>query len=149
MSVKIGLNAKLYRNTGNYDSPTWNEVKKVKDLTLTGEVNLSDVSSRASGGSREYAATLNDFGIDFGLVSDDVTEHVEDRDAIREAFFAKTAIELLALDGDIETAGSEGLRVTCICSQFTRNENLEEGIMYEVGFKPTPSDHTAAWYVVE
>ncbi len=34
MSVKLGLDAKLYRNTGTYDTPTWVEMTNVKDLTL-------------------------------------------------------------------------------------------------------------------
>jgi len=33
-SVVLGLNAKLYRNTGTQQSPTWTEIANVKDVTL-------------------------------------------------------------------------------------------------------------------
>ena len=33
MAIRLGLNAKLYRNTGSYASPTWNEIGNVKDVT--------------------------------------------------------------------------------------------------------------------
>jgi len=34
MSAKLGMEAKLYRNTGSYESPVWAEVENVKDLAL-------------------------------------------------------------------------------------------------------------------
>ncbi len=58
MSVKLGLDARLYRNTGTYASVTWNEVKNVKDLTLSLEAGEADVTTRGNGGWRATIATF-------------------------------------------------------------------------------------------
>ncbi len=55
MSVKLGLDAKLYRNTGNYASPNWQEMKNVKDLTLSVEAGEADATTRGNAG---WKATL-------------------------------------------------------------------------------------------
>ncbi len=34
MTIKLGMEAKLYRNTGTYAAPMWVEMINVKDLTL-------------------------------------------------------------------------------------------------------------------
>jgi len=37
MGARFGLDAKLYRNDGSYESPTWTEMKNVRDVTLNVE----------------------------------------------------------------------------------------------------------------
>ena len=67
--------------------------------------------------------------------------------AIQTAFFAKTAVEFLILDGDESTAGSQGLRATCMIKGFTRNETLGEALTVDVSIKPVKnSDAAPAWY---
>ena len=146
MATKLGLNAVLHRNTGTYGSPTWNTVDRIKDVTLTVEKNLADVSSRASSGWREYAATLKDATVEFMLIVTDTASDIEDFEAFRDAFMNNTSIECAVMDGPIATSGSQGLRATFACSQFTRNETLEEAITYNVQLKPTPADNAPAWY---
>ena len=90
MAVKLGLDAKLYRNTGTIPAPVWNEIHNVKDVTLN----------------------------------------------------------LEAGDGDIATAGSQGLRATCAVTNFSRNEALEEAITVSVTVKPTYSVTPPAWIIV-
>ncbi len=34
MSFKLGIDTKLYRNTGDYATPNWVELTNVRDLTL-------------------------------------------------------------------------------------------------------------------
>jgi len=55
MALRLGLDARLYRNTGSYASPTWNFVQNVKDLTLNLEVGEADVSTRGTGGLASYS----------------------------------------------------------------------------------------------
>ena len=62
--VRLGLKAKLYRNTGSYGSPTWNEVKNVKDVTLTIEKGEADVSTRGNDGWRALIGTLKSASIE-------------------------------------------------------------------------------------
>jgi hypothetical protein len=46
MAVRLGLGAKLYRNTGTFAAPVWNEVKNVKAVNLNLEAIEADVTTR-------------------------------------------------------------------------------------------------------
>lgn len=63
----------------------------------------------------------------------------DDFAAIRDAFLNRTGIEFAVMDGDIATAGSQGLRALCAVTNFSRNEALEEAITVSVTVKPTYS----------
>ncbi len=145
MSAKLGMEAKLYRNTGSYESPVWAEVENVKDLALNLEAGEADVTTRANDGWRATIATLKDASVEFGMVWD-----TEDADfsAIQDAYFDGTSIEFAVMDGDIETEGSEGLRATMAVTGFSRDEPLEEAITVTVTIKPTYADNPPEWYVV-
>jgi len=142
MSVKLGLDAKLYRNTGSYATPIWNEVKVVKDVTLNLEAGEADVTSRGNGDWRAIIATLKDASLEFEMVWDTADE---DFTAIRTAFFAKSALEFAVMDGPIATAGSEGLRASMAIINFRRSEPLEEAIKVSVTAKPTYADNPPEW----
>lgn len=146
MAVVLGMNAKMYRNTGTYASPTWSEIDSVKDVTLSLETGEADVTTRAAGGWRESIATLRDASLEFEMVYDSAGTHFA---AIKTAFTAGTNIEFLVLDGDNATSGSQGLRAEMSIMSFSRNEALEEALSVSVSAKPTkPSTGGAApaWY---
>jgi hypothetical protein len=145
MAVKLGLDARLYRNTGTYASPTWNEIKNVKDVTLSLETSEADVTTRGNSGWRATVATLKDGSIEFEMVWDTADD---DFAAIRDAFLNRAAIEFAVMDGDITVSGSQGLRATCVVTNFTRNEALEEAITVSVTVKPTYSVNPPSWVVV-
>ncbi len=145
MAVKLGLDAKLYRNTGTFASPVWNEIKHVKDVTLNLEAGEADVTTRGHAGWRATVATLKDGSIEFEMVWDSADD---DFGAIRDAFLNRGAIEFAVLDGDITAAGSQGLRATCMVTSFSRNEALEEAITVSVTVKPTFSLNPPTWIVV-
>lgn len=145
MSVKLGLDAKLYRNTGTFGSPTWNEIKNVKDVTLNLEAGEADVTTRGNNGWRATVATLKDGSIEFEMVWDSADD---DFASIRDAFLNKTSIELAVMDGDVAVAGSQGLRATCMITNFSRNEALEEAITVSVTAKPTYSANPPSWLTV-
>lgn|SRR5262245_16437186 len=144
MSVKLGLDAKLYRNTGSFASPTWNEVINVKDLTLNLEAGEADVTTRGNNGWRATVATLKDGSIEFEMVWD-----TEDLDfaAIRDTFLNRASMEFAVMDGGIAVSGSQGLRATCMVTNFSRNESLEEAITVSVTVKPTYSVNAPVWMV--
>ncbi|MCC7085615.1 MAG: hypothetical protein IT427_11490 [Pirellulales bacterium] len=123
MPNRLGLEAKLYRNTGTYASPTWVEVTNVKDLTLSLEKGEADVTTRANSGWRATIGTLKDASIEFQMVWDTADANFT---AIQEAFFDNTQIEFAVMDGGIAASGSQGLRATFDVLSFTRNEALEE-----------------------
>ena len=118
MSVKLGLDARLYRNTGAYSSVTWNEVKNVKDLTLSLEAGEADVTTRGNGGWRATIATLKDGSLEFEMVWDTADD---DFTAIRTAFLTNGSVEFAVLDGPVSTSGSQGLRAAMAITNFSRS----------------------------
>ena len=136
------MDAKLYRNTGTYASPTWEEIGNVKDVTLNLEKGEADVTTRANNGSRATVGTLKDASIEFQMVWDTLDSGF---DAIRQAFFNNASIEFAVMDGAITDPDSEGLRATFYIFNFTRNEALEEAIMVDVSIKPTYSENAPEW----
>lgn len=146
MAHVLSENAKFYRNSGSYASPTWDLIPGVKDLTLNLDKDETDVTTRGSGGFKEFVDGLIDASIDFSMLYDTADT---DFTAIRTAFFAKTPIEFLILDGLVATNGSQGLRVTCMIKSFTRNETLGEALMVDVTIRPVKNANAApAWYTV-
>jgi len=144
MAHVLSENAKFYRNSGSYGSPTWDLISNVKDLTLNLDKDETDVTTRASGGFKEFVDGLIDASIEFSMLWDTTDT---DFTAIRTAFFAKTSIEFLILDGLVATAGSQGLRVTAMIKSFTRNETLGEALMVDVTIRPVKNANAApAWY---
>ena len=142
MGVKLGMDAKLYRNTGSYASPVWNEVKNVKDVTLNLEAGEADVTTRGNAGWRANIATLKDASLEFEMVWDTADD---DFTAIRTAFLTNAAIEFAVLDGPVATSGSQGLRATMSITNFSRSEALEEAITVSVTAKVTYSATAPSW----
>ena len=142
MGVKLGMDAKLYRNTGSYGSPVWNEVKNVKDVTLNLEAGEADVTTRGNGGWRANIATLKDASLEFEMVWDTADD---DFTAIRTAFLTNAAIEFAVLDGPVATSGSQGLRASMAITNFSRAEPLEEAIKVSVTAKPTYATNPPEW----
>jgi len=144
MAVKLGLDAKLYRNTGTFASPAWNEITNVKDVTLNLEAGEADVTTRGNAGWRATVATLKDGSIEFEMVWDTADD---DFAAIRDTFLNRAGVEFAVMDGDITLTGSQGLQATCIVTNFSRNESLEEAFPLSVTVKPTFSVNPPSWVV--
>jgi len=140
MAFKLGLSAKLYRDTGS----AWDEVTNVKDLSLTLEKGEADVSTRGNNGWKASIAALKDAAVEFNMVYD-----LADTDltAIRDSFLNNTAVRFLVLDGalDVAAAGSQGLKASFMVTSFKLPQNLEEAQMVEVVMKPTYSTTAPTW----
>lgn len=145
MGVKLGMEAKLFRNSGSYASPTWAEMDNVKDLTLNLEAGEADVTTRGNNGWRATVASLKDGSIEFEMVWDTADEAFT---AIQQAYFGNTPVEFAVMDGPITEAGAQGLRASFSITKFSRNEPLEEAITVSVTAKPTYSDHSPEWMTV-
>lgn len=145
MGAKVGLDAKLYRNSGTYDIPTWNELVNAKDVTLNLEAGEADASRRGSGGWRETLMALKDGSVEFEMVYDSADAEFT---ALKDAFFGGTTVELAVMDGDIATAGTQGLRATMSVLNFSRNEPLEEALTVSVTVKPAPAANPPEWMTV-
>lgn len=134
MKTFLGIDGKIYRNTGTYAAPTWNEVPNVQDPGLGLESGEANVTTRAGGGFELTWETLKKASYEFKMVYD-----TDDQDwtALRDAWLNKTPVELLILDGPVGTAGSQGLRSPMAVLKFSRTEDNEGVMMTEVSTKPT------------
>jgi predicted secreted protein len=149
MAHVLAEDAKLYYNTGTYASPTWTEICNVKDLTLSLEKDEIDVTTRCSGGFKEYADGLLDANVTFNMLYDPADAAFT---ALQSAFFAKTAIEFAVMDGVLPPASgntSQGLRATCMIKSFSRSESLGEALMTDVAIRPVVNDDAAPAWMTE
>jgi len=148
MGHKLGMNCKFYHSatllseTSGPDAVTWNEIENVRDLTLNLETGEADITTRANNGWRATAATLKDGSIEFEMLWDTGDAAFG---ALKDAWANSTEIALAAMDGDIETAGSEGLAGNFTVTNFSRSEPLEEGVTVSVTVKPSSFTQ---WYEV-
>lgn len=145
MAHVLGMDAKLYYNTGSYASPTWTLIDNVRDLTLNLERGDTDITTRGGGGWRQSVATLADGSVDFGMVWDN-TDTVFT--AIKNAFINNTVVEFLVLDGLVATSGSQGLRASMAITSFSRNEGLEDALTVDVSAKTAYADNAPSWHTV-
>ena len=145
MAFVISENAKIYYNSGSYGSPTWVEITLVKDVTLNLEKSDIDVTTRGSGGFSEYANGLVDASVEFSLLYNTADAAFT---AIKTAFFDKSNVEVLVLDGEYGVIGNQGLRADMLVASFTRNETLGEALMVDISLKPVANDDSVpSWYV--
>lgn len=141
----IGLECKLYRNTGSYGSPTWTECTSVKDVTLNLEKGEADVSSRGSGGWRDRKGTLKDASVDIGIIW---AAAATDIAAMLNGFLNGTAIEFAVASGAIADSGTEYFRCTYEVFKFTKEEPLEDAVTHSVSLKKTTSANAPTFVTV-
>jgi hypothetical protein len=137
MGISLGLNAELYYGVAESGAHTL--IENVKDLTLNLEKAEADVTTRANDGWRATVGTLKDASIEFQMVHDSGDAAFL---ALRSAFMDGTPLDFRIMSGGDD---SEGLLATCEVMNFTRNEALEEAIMYDVTIKPTYAANPPQW----
>lgn len=142
MSI-VGYDCVLYYNNGTEESPAWLPINTVKDVTLNLERNEIDDTSREAEGWRSRKAGLAQWGADFDMI---YKTSVVAWEKVRQSFFRNESVEILALDGDLDIDGSEGLRGVAFVTNFERNEPLEEAVTSATTFV---GNGTAAWGTTE
>lgn len=146
MAKIISLNCKVYRNTGTYGSPTWNEVDGVMDVSLNLSSDTGDASTRATGGWRQHAATLRDASVEFEMPYDTADT---DLTALRDAFMTSgSVVEMAFTDGPIATTGTQGLRGSFLVESFNISEPLSDIAKVSISLKPGISANNMAWITV-
>jgi hypothetical protein len=59
----------------------------------------------------------------------------DDFAASRDTFLNRSGVEFAVMDGAMNVSGSQRLRATCMVTNFSRNESLEEAITVSVTVK--------------
>jgi hypothetical protein len=117
-----GRDAKTYYDSAdNWDSPTWVEVKKIIDETITPSAEL------ASGGSREdeyvdneIASRSFEWNCTYRYRSGDDTVY----SALLAAYVAGDPIYMSFMDKDIAVDGAKGWKVPILIDQMPQQKNL-------------------------
>ena len=143
-AVKLGKDAKLFRNTGSYGTPTWDEIDNVNDLTLNIELDEADSSIRGFGGYATAEPTLMVNSLEWGMNHDPADT---DWEAVRAAVFGRSALELLALNG-ANSAGSQGFRASFKFFKFGHGQPLRGIQQNSVMAKPCIAANAPSWHTV-
>ena len=122
MAPVAGFNCKLYRNTGSWGSPTWNEITIARDVTLNTEKSMAEAISRASDW-RMKLPTIKDATVDFDILADTT---VDDYDVLSDAYLTDDLINFAVADGTIATSGTQYFKADCYVTKFDFNEPLED-----------------------
>jgi len=142
MGAKTGREAKLYYKLPHIDSPgDWAEIENVMgDLSLNNEKGEAEVTTRGSGGYRQYLTTLIEAGVEFKMVWD-----MDDPDfeAIHDAYENDSLIGIAVMDGAIATG--TGLVADMKVFKLSRPEPMEDVMTAEITLKPTYSTRKPRW----
>jgi hypothetical protein len=143
--VTVGLQCKMYRNSGNYSVPTWNEIPIVRDLTLNLEKGEAQVKARFSTWE-QILPLLKSASIEFDILAETSSAN-DDHDTLRDAFIDDTVLDLAIAEGNIATSGYEYFRFDALLVKFGRGEPLEGVSTVSITAKHayTTSQHTPAF----
>lgn len=102
-----GIDCVFYRNSGTYGSPTWTEVDDILDLDADPSWGEGDASSR---GSPVMMTEPTQMALS---ITGKIRVSLDDADfvALDDAFVARTALDLMVLNGPSSTNGVRGWRM--------------------------------------
>lgn len=130
MSDDIGRLAKLYINTGTYASITAAELVKIGDVDIdlgkaTEELDMRETpNTKTVRGNKKIKISFTYF------VRVGATDAILDK--LRESYFDDTNLDVFAMEDDIATSGTEGIRGPFGVTTFDRKEPINGKIRYEV-----------------
>ena len=141
----LGLNAKLYRNSATYATPTWVEVKDISDLMVSPSWASTKFGTRASRIERG-AKTLS--GLTF---SGKIKAHLTDVDyvAFRDAHLSPdSVVDFMILNGAQTANGVWGYRGEMLVSIQSIDQGLQAKIYDDFELFPADSDNDFSKAVV-
>src|SRR5262245_45725224 len=125
MAFVLGKDCKAYYNTGTFATPTWSVIDNVSTLKSDMKSDTGEGTRRASGRFKQFAATLIDLVISWKMLWD-LTDAAFL--ALWNAFKAGTEVDMIFLDGVVNTGVHQGPRISAALSNFGRSED-EKGIL--------------------
>lgn len=132
-----GIDCKFYRNSGTYGSPTWTEVNDILDLDADPTWGEGDASSR---GSPVVMTEPTMLGM---TITGKIRVSLADADfvALDDAHIARTALDLMVLNGNSTTNGVRGWRMDFKIFGWKETQ-AANGVLYrDFTMKPCLSDN--------
>ena len=134
---KMGKDAKAFQGAADGALATLAEIPDISDLTLTLDSTEANVSTRGGKGWAGTMQGLKSCSAEFDMLCNPGDTVYE---AIRDAYLNGGHLAMAFLTGPLATAGSEGPKGDFSVTQFTRAEQLAEGITHSVVCKMTVFD---------
>lgn len=129
----LGFQGEIYRNTASEVSPTWSAVNLVGNAQVNPKYGEGDATARASNGVTETEPVL--LGVE---ITGSIRKKNGDTNyaAFRAAFFARTALNLLVLDGKIATEGAQGVKGNFKVFDWSEDQSLNNVVFNSFTLKP-------------
>jgi hypothetical protein len=137
MATPLGINAKVYRNTGvDYATPTWTEVDQIADLSVNPEWDEAEGGARSS---RIKKSSKTMLGIE---ITGRIKVQLADAGyvALRDAMYTDIPLDLLILNGANDEDGVHGWRGEWNVMSGTEDQALQNRLYMD--FRLTPYDGT-------
>lgn len=144
VQIKIGKNAKVYRNSGSYGSPSWTEIDIVQSVTLSLTKSEAEVTFRGGGGWEAIVPTIKRASIDIMILHQTQDSSYQ---VLRAAYMADTVLDYLIVDTTRTTQYAEGLRLYANIMEFTREEPIDGVLTDKLVLKPALADQNPTWYI--
>lgn len=138
--IKRGFEWRLYRNTGTYAIPVWNEVDEAGDIDLPLKKDEIEMNLRRNRGVKTVLSGMSDWPIEFDLAHEPAQE---DFIAIRDAYLNGTTIDFAVADGNIATPGTFYVRAVCEVIEFPFSPKMKDGDVIKVKAKPSANSTNA------
>lgn len=146
MSVRKGYLCALYiRTSGSFASPTFTEVTLVSDLQVTDPNDKLNADARDGVGIHEYEPGMIDLMLSGRIRVDwDNTAFA----AIAAAKAARTALDVMVLDGKQTVNGSRGYRMEMKCFKLDDDQSMGNILYRDFELAPCPSDEAKQTVIV-
>jgi len=143
-----GKNAKLYYISGGIPetTPTWVLLGAIKSVKAPLEKDEIDATTRDSGDFKRYIGGLKDVPVSIEMPYDNANTGFG---VVQGAYFADTVLGIALMDGDIETAGSQGLLADFIVTGFDIDQPLDGLVMVNISLKLADTEYAPNWETIE
>lgn len=134
MALK-GIDAVLYRNTGNHGTPSWDEMDTVSDMMVNGSWQKGEGTTRASRVAMK-TNTILDLNITGKIRTDyDNADYL----ALWNSWISggTNTIDVMALTGPSNTNGSHGVRYVSEVGDFSEDQGLGTVLFKSFTLDPT------------
>lgn len=137
----LGLDCKLYYNSGTHASPTWVLIGDAIDVSFEYGTNTPEIKARSSINMATLAGLIKHGGT-FTLL------HTIGTNSVRAALLAivsgRAPKELAFMDQAIATSGALGARFYANLENMSMSQPLEEGATWDISAKPAYFIESAA-----
>lgn len=135
--TRVGIIAGLYINTGTYEAPDWDEFDLVGDAAVNPNWEEGDATTRQSLVNQAEPTKMALEVTGRARVADDNAVF----DEVEAAFIQRNPIDILALNGKIDSPGASGYRFDAKIFTWGEDQAMGNVLFKDFNMKPCASDN--------